>query len=126
VAVTDFAELTVTVQVAPEAESHPVQPPKSRPLAVRVTTVPLVYASEQSEPQLIPAGLEVTLPRALRRPALLTVRTKVFRLKAAVAVLPELTVTVHVAPETVSHPVQPAKVELLEAVAVRVTTVPFV
>ena len=87
--------------------------------------MPLVYASEQSEPQLIPPGFEVTLPRP-RRPALVTVRTKVFRLKAAVAVLPELTVTVHVAPETVSHPVQPAKVELLAALAVRVTTVPFV
>ena len=56
----------------------------------------------------------------------MTLRVKVFRLKAAVAVRPELTVTVHVAPETVSHPLQPAKVELLAAVAVRVTTVPLV
>src|SRR5260370_30010342 len=60
-----------------------------------------------------------------KRPVLLTVRVKRFRSKAAVAVLPGLTVTVHVAPETVSHPVQPAKVELLEAAAVRVTTVPL-
>ena len=54
-------------------------------------------------PQEIPDGFEVTLPWPPRRPVLVTVRVKVFRLKAAVAVLPELTVTVHVAPETVSH-----------------------
>ena len=102
---TDFAELMVTVHVVPETESHPVQPMKrGLGLALRVTTVPLVYASEQSAPQLIPDGLEVTLPWPPRRPVLLTVSTKVFRLKAAVTVLPALMVTVQVAPETVSHP----------------------
>ena len=42
-AVTDLAEVTVTVQVSPEAESHPLQPPKTERncgVAVRVTTVP--------------------------------------------------------------------------------------
>jgi hypothetical protein len=39
--VTDFAEVTVTVQVVPETESHPLQLPKRRlGLALRVTTVP--------------------------------------------------------------------------------------
>jgi hypothetical protein len=124
--VTDRAEVTVTVQVLPETESHPLQLPKNMVgVAVSVTTVPLVYVSEQSAPQLIPGGLEVTLPWPLTRPVLFTVRVKVFRLKAAVAVLPELTVTVHVAPETVSHPLQPAKVESLAALAVKVTTVPL-
>lgn len=42
-AVTDLAAVTVTVQVVPEAESHPLHPAKVERkdgLAVRVTTVP--------------------------------------------------------------------------------------
>src|SRR5438874_12283823 len=125
-AVTDFVALTGTVHVVPETESHPLQLPKRRPgPAVRVTTVPLVYVSAQSAPQSIPGGLEVTLAWLLTRPVLSTVRTKRFRSKVAVAVLPEPTVTVHVAPDTVSHPLQPAKTESLAALAVRVTTVPL-
>ena len=41
-ALTDRAALSVTVQVVPETESHPVQPVNSEPsagVAVRVTTV---------------------------------------------------------------------------------------
>jgi hypothetical protein len=34
-------------------------------------------------------------------------------------------VTVHVVPETVSHPLQPAKVDPLATLAVRVTLVPL-
>ena len=44
VPVTDRAAFIVTVQVVPEAVSHPVQPMKVEPVAgvaVRVTTVPL-------------------------------------------------------------------------------------
>jgi hypothetical protein len=38
--VTDLADLMVTVHVAPEKESHPLQPVKTRlGVAVRVTTV---------------------------------------------------------------------------------------
>jgi len=43
-AATDLDELSVTVQLEPETESHPVQLVKSEPVAgaaVRVTTVPL-------------------------------------------------------------------------------------
>ncbi|HYS08404.1 MAG TPA: hypothetical protein VEP66_06655 [Myxococcales bacterium] len=43
VAVTDLAAFIVTVQVAPETESHPVQLVKLDPVAgvaVKVTTVP--------------------------------------------------------------------------------------
>jgi hypothetical protein len=42
----------------------------------------------------------------------------------AVTALALLMVTVHVVPETVSHPVQPLKMERKSGVAVRVTTVP--
>ena len=44
---------------------QPVQPPKVEPLAgvaVNVTVVPLLYKAEQVLPQLIPAGLLVTVP----------------------------------------------------------------
>ena len=66
-AVTVFAALMVTVHVVPETVSHPLQPAKVDPpaaVAVRVTLVPLLYGSEQSAPQLIPAGLELTVPAA--------------------------------------------------------------
>ncbi len=72
-------------------------------------------------PQLIPAGLEVTVP--LPVPDLVTVRVKVWRLKVAVQVL--LAVMVTEASEQSASPVQPAKTDPLAGVAVRVTTVPL-
>jgi hypothetical protein len=125
VAVTDFTEFMFTMHVAPETVSHPFQPLTSMlGLAVSVTTVLYVYVAEQSVPQLTPAGLELTLPRALPRPALLTVSTNCFRSKAAVTALGSFIVTVHVVPDAVSHPLQPAKLELIDAFAVNVTLVP--
>jgi len=124
VAVTDLADLIVTVQVEPDTESHPLQPVTSMlGLAVSVTTVSMVYGSEQSVPQLIPCGLELTLPLSRARPVLATVSVKRFRSKVAVTTLAALIVTVQVVPETVSHPPQPTKLELLAALAVRVTVV---
>jgi hypothetical protein len=129
VAVTDFAALMVTEQVAPETELQPVQPPKVDPLAaaaVSVTVVPLAYGSEQSAPQLIPAGVDVTVP--LPAPGLLTDSVKVgggARLKVAVTVRAAVIVTVHVAPDDELHPVQLANVDPDPADAVRVTVVPL-
>jgi hypothetical protein len=75
-AVTDRAEPMVTVHVAPDTESHPLQPECSAPgLAVSVTTVSMAYGSEQSLPQLMPCGLDTTVPCPLARPDLLTVST---------------------------------------------------
>ena len=74
VAVTVFAASIVTVQL-PVPVHAPVQPPNVElpsAVALRFTTVPALYASEQSAPQLIPAGEEVTVPLPL--PALLTVK----------------------------------------------------
>lgn len=62
-AVTDLADVIVTVQLVPDTASQPLQRVKRRSgLAVSVTTVSMVYDSEQSVPQLIPAGVELTLP----------------------------------------------------------------
>ena len=50
----------------PNPVQSPLQPAKLEPdaaVAVRVTTVPVVKLAAQVEPQLIPAGLEVTVPK---------------------------------------------------------------
>jgi len=117
----------VTVHVTPETVLHPLQPASVDPpaaVAVRVTLVPLAYGSEQSVPQLIPDGLELTVP--LPVPVLLTVRTKLDESNVAVTVLAIFIVTVHVVPDTVSHPLQLPKVDPPAALAVRVTLVPLV
>jgi hypothetical protein len=126
VAVTDLAALIVTVQVAPETPSHPLQPPKMElPLAVAVsvTIVPLLKDAEHAVPQLMPDGLEVTVPLPL--PALLTARVNCGSVNVAVTDLAAFIVTVQVAPETPSHPFQPPKMEVPLAVAVSVTNVPL-
>jgi len=76
-------------------------------------------------PQLIPGGLEVTVPLPMM-PVLLTVRVNVCRLKMMVTDRAALMVTVQLVPEAVSHPLQPVKVEPAVGVAVRVTVVPLV
>ena len=55
----------VRVQGLVLAQPPPVQPSKVEPLAgvaVRVTCVPLAKEAEQVAPQLMPVGLEVTVP----------------------------------------------------------------
>ena len=62
---TEMSSSMVTVQTGPFEESHPLQKWKfelAAGVAVKVKTVPLVSRSEQSSPQLIPAGLLETLP----------------------------------------------------------------
>jgi hypothetical protein len=55
----------LTMQVLPDVLSQPLQPVKIdsiEGLAVSVTFVPLMNEAEQLLPQLIPAGLDVTVP----------------------------------------------------------------
>ena len=76
----------VTVHVLPETASHPLQPRKIESksgVAMSVTTVPLSKAAEQVPPQLIPAGLEVTVPPTM--PVFVTVRV-IFTVKLLVLV----------------------------------------
>ena len=92
-------------------------------MAVSVTAVPLVKLAEQVAPQVIPAGLLVTVPAPA--PALETVSAKVGA-KVAVTVVAAETVTVQ-DPVPVQPPqVQPVKTEFALGVAVSVTTVPLV
>ena len=65
VAVTAVAALTATRHVDVPVQPPPLQPANVEPLAgaaVRVTRVPIAYAWAQSEPQVIPEGLAVTIP----------------------------------------------------------------
>jgi hypothetical protein len=51
--------------MGPEVESQPVQPPNrdsKSGAAVSVIAVPVLNQAEQVPPQLIPAGLDVTVP----------------------------------------------------------------
>ena len=73
--------------------------------------------------QLINPSLEVAVP--LPVPARLTVRVKRWAVKVAVTDFAAVIVTVHVAPETVSHPLQAVKVDPLAGLAVRVTLMPL-
>jgi hypothetical protein len=74
VAVTDVLAFTVSIQTPVPVQTPPLQPVKTESadgVAVRVTIVPSLKNSEQSLPQLIPAGLLITVPLPL--PALIIV-----------------------------------------------------
>jgi hypothetical protein len=75
VAVTDAAWLTVTTHVPVPLQPPPDQPAKLDPAAgeaVKVTTAPCENDALQVEPQLMPAGDDVTVP--VPAPAGVTVR----------------------------------------------------
>jgi hypothetical protein len=65
VAVTAAAALSVTTQLPVPLQPPPLHPVKAEPalgVAVSVTTVPLTKSAAHVAPQLIPAGLLVTVP----------------------------------------------------------------
>jgi hypothetical protein len=115
-----LAWVKFTLQV-PVPVQAPLQPVKLEPVAaaaVRVTVDPEVKFALQVAPQVIPAGLLVTLPVPV--PLLETVRAKLGSVKLAVTLCAWAIVTVHV-PVPVQAPLQPVKVEPVPAAAVRVT-----
>src|SRR5262245_13264439 len=129
VAVTVRACVIDTVQppVPVHAPLHPanVDPPAAA--AVSVTLVPLAKLAfwvAQVVPQLMPAGLDVTVPAPV--PALFTGSVWLLLLVSNVAVTVRACVidTVH-PPVPVQAPLHPANVDPLAAVAVSVTLVPF-
>lgn len=125
-ALTDFATSIETLQVVAPPEQPPVQPEKSESglgVTVRKTVVggeAIAYASEQSAPQSIPAGLLLTVP--LPVPDLVMVRTGL-RLNLTVTTFDALIKMVQETPFVLSHPVQAIKSELAAAPAVRTTWV---
>ena len=106
----------------------PVQPTKDEfapAVAVSITCVPAAKLALQTVPQLMPAGLLVTVPAPF--PERLTANTGALwvRLKVAATCSLALSVTVQLVLVPLQPPPdQPAKDELLAAVAVRVTIVP--
>jgi hypothetical protein len=102
----------------------PLQPSNLEPLVatgVRVTAVPLTKAAEQLAPQLIPAGVLVTVP--LPAPVFVTVSPKLAGPKLAVTVVAAASVTVQVPIPAHPPPLHPANVLPAAAVAVSVTAV---
>src|SRR5439155_19544212 len=88
-----------------------------------VTAVPLGKFAAQVAPQLMPAGLLVTVP--VPAPAGVTVRAKLGVVKVAVTVVAAVTVTEQVPVPEQPPPVQPVKVEPAAGAAVSVTVVPY-
>jgi hypothetical protein len=123
VAVTFRGPLIVTLQ-APVPVQSPLQPANTIPLSgvgVSETSEPPAKVALQVEPQLMPAGDEVTVPVPV--PALVTVSVwGVCVAKVATAVLAALMVSVQV-PVPEQSPLQPLNIMPLSGVAVRVTTV---
>jgi hypothetical protein len=128
VAVTDVAALTVTMQVPVpvHAPDHPANVDPELAVAANVTEVPVAKLAVHVVPQLMPAGLLVTVP--VPDPAFVTVSGNCVGaavLNVAVTVVAAVGVTVHV-PVPVQPPVHPANVEPAAGIAVNVTEVPLV
>ena len=96
---TEILPVTVTLQVPVPEHPPPLQLEKVDPAlgeAVKVTLVPELYGSEQSAPQLMPAGADVTVPEPV--PDLVTVREYVIGVQTApFQVVPAVQVAVAVA-----------------------------
>jgi hypothetical protein len=126
VAVTLVFAVRVKVQVAVPLQA-PDQPAKVEPEAgeaVRVTGVPLVKLALHVVPQLMPAGVLVTVPPPVPARATLSVGAAAAVLKVAVTAVLAVRAREQVeVPE--QAPDQPAKVEPVPGVAVRVTLVPL-
>lgn len=110
---------SVHVPVPAHAPAHPANVEVASGAAVSVTVLPPSYCDEQVEPQLIPAGAEVTTPPPV--PALATVTGYVNRAETLFA---ELIGTSHVPLVPVHAPVHPANVAPRSGAAVSVTTEP--
>ena len=124
VAVTVAAAFIVTTHapVPVHAPDHPVNDDEASAVAVNVTAVPKLYGSEQSAPQVIPAGVDVTLPTP--PPARTTVSVLICNVKVAETVVAAVIVTTQLPVPLHPPPDQPVKVEPTVEAAESVTTVP--
>jgi hypothetical protein len=123
-----MSEFMVTTHVSAPLHPPPLHPVKLElvfGVALRVTVSPGENPYLHVLPQLIPAGVLVTVPFPLFESNLAIVRVLVTAaVKVAVTVLPLSMINVHVLFEPVQSPLHPEKVEPERAVAVRVTMVP--
>lgn len=120
VAVTDWLEVMLKLQV-PVPLQDPLQPSKIDPAAgtaLSVTCVPLSNIALQELPQLIPAGLLVTVPPPL--PARLTVSTGATATAKFAVNVWLLSKVMTQAPVPVQIPLHPMKTEPAAGVAVSV------
>jgi hypothetical protein len=104
-----------------QAPLHPVKVDPLAAVAVSVTAVLARYVAVHVGPQLTPAGTLITVPAPL--PAKLTVTVLVFAVNVAVTLTDALPPSVQL-PVPVQPPLQPANVDPLAGVAVKVTDVP--
>ncbi len=121
-AVTVCAALIVTVQVAVVPVQAPDQPLKVDPAVAAAVNVTLLFwlkLAAQVAPQLIPAGVLVTVPVPV--PVLVMDNWTGIAVKLALTVFAALMVTVQVAVVPVHAPDQPLNVDPAVAAAVRVT-----
>ena len=122
VAVQPILPVIVTLPVAVQLPDQPANVEPEAAVAVNVTAVPLLRLVVQVLPQLIPAGLLVTVPVPF--PARVTVSVYVvIKLNTAVQFMLAFMVTL---PLVQAVPDQPVNVEPLAGIAVRLTTVPLV
>ena len=117
---------TVHVPVPVQSPSQPANAEPDAGVAVSVTEVPSVKVAEQVAPQLMPAGLLVTVPL----PCFPTVSVRMVGVedvlvKGAVTLRAALIVVVHVSAVPEQLPLQPEKDEPLAGLAVSVTVVPL-
>ena len=123
---TDRLLFTVTLQ-APVPLHAPPQPAKVEPepgLAVNVTGVPMGKLAPQVVPQLIPAGVLVTVPTPVPGRVTVNIGDALCTKEAETDVL-LFTVTLQVTARPLQAPPQPAKRELAAGTAVRVTCEPW-
>jgi hypothetical protein len=117
------------MQVLVPEQPPPDHPPKVDPAlaaAVSVTTVPLAKFAVQAVPQLMPAGELVTEPLPLPDSATVSCGPlEAAVLNVAVTEVADATMMLQV-PVPLHAPDQPANVEPVAGVAVRVTAVPAV
>jgi hypothetical protein len=117
--------MLLVIVTLPVAVQLPDQPPNVEPeaaVATRLTCVPLLRVVVHVLPQVIPVGLLVTVPVPV--PTRVTVSVYfVIKLNTAVQLMSAFIVTL---PLVQAVPDQPAKVEPLAGVAVRLTRVPLV
>ncbi len=125
VAVTVLTASIVTEHVSDVPVHPPLHPVKIEfefGAAVKVTEVPWLYVSVQSEPQSIPDGEEVTAPRPV--PGLVTVSWYELSEKVAVTAFAVVILTTQVPVPGHSARFQPTNVEPVAGAAVSVTAVP--